>query len=94
MPIEVSLSPLQLKQIASAISLKDIAEYIENHKEEYEQFLLEEEKNQNKVNRTTRFKKFTFLKETKDSRAIQNKFDTNFCIIWQEYKQESEKLEG
>ena len=60
MPIEISLSPLQLKQIASAISLKDIAEYIEKHQEEYEQYLLEEEKGHKKVNRTTRFKVYIF----------------------------------
>lgn len=94
MPIEISLSPLQIKQIASSIDLKDVKEYAENHKEEYEQFLLEEEKKQNKVNRTTQFKKFTFLKETKDSLVIRNKLNTTFCIIWQEYKQENGKLEG
>lgn len=43
MPIEIQLSTMQLKQIAKAISLNDIKEYIENHKEEYAQFLKEEQ---------------------------------------------------
>lgn len=46
MPIEMQLSTMQLKQIAKAISLNDIKEYIENHKEEYLQFLKEEQKKQ------------------------------------------------
>lgn len=43
MILEFELSPLQIKQIASSIDLKDVKEYIENHKEEYEQFLKEEQ---------------------------------------------------
>lgn len=41
--LNFELSPLQIKQIASCIDLKDVKEYIENHKEEYEQFLKEEQ---------------------------------------------------
>lgn len=85
MSIEIALSPLQIKQIASSISLKDIAEYIENHKKGYEQFLLEEEKQED---RTMQFTKFTFLKETKDKLKSKKKLNTSSCIIWQEYKQE------
>lgn len=33
------LSDEQIKQIASAIDPKDVLAYIENHKEEYEEFL-------------------------------------------------------
>lgn len=91
--ISFELSPLQIKQIASCIDLKDVKDYIENHKDEYEQFLKEEQEKSQR-NKTTQFKKFTFLKETKDNLKIRNKFNTNFCIIWQEYKQENEKLEG
>ena len=47
--LNLELTPLQIKQIASSIDLKDVKEYIENHKEEYEQFLKEEqEKNRQK----------------------------------------------
>jgi len=41
--LHFELSPLQIKQIASSIDLKDVKEYIENHKDEYEQFLKEEQ---------------------------------------------------
>ncbi len=44
MVLDFKLSPLQIKQIASSIDLKDVKEYIENHKEEYEQFLKGQEK--------------------------------------------------
>lgn len=44
MVLDFKLSPLQIKQIASSVDLKDIKEYVENHKEEYEQFLKEQEK--------------------------------------------------
>lgn len=43
MILEFKLSPLQKKQIVSCIDLKDIEEFIENHKEEYLQFLKEEQ---------------------------------------------------
>lgn len=44
MVLDFKLSPLQIKQIASSIDLKDVKEYIENHKEEYERFLKGQEK--------------------------------------------------
>jgi len=46
MLLDFEISPLQLKQIADCIDLKDVKEYIENHKEEYLQFLKEEQEKQ------------------------------------------------
>ena len=43
MVLNFELSPLQIKQIASSIDLKDVKEYIKNHQEEYKQFLKEEQ---------------------------------------------------
>lgn len=39
----IELSQKQIKQIARSISVLDIKAYIEQHRQEYEQFLKEEE---------------------------------------------------
>ncbi len=61
--INFEISPLQIKQIASYIDLKDVKEYIENHKEEYEQFLKEEQGKE----RTRQYKQtiYTFWNSTR-----------------------------
>lgn len=43
MKIDVRLSKRQIKQFASCIDQKDIQEYINNNKEEYEKFLQQDE---------------------------------------------------
>lgn len=58
--INFELSPLQIKQIASSIDLKDVKEYIENHKEEYEQFLKEEQEKE----RTKEYKQAIYAYKT------------------------------
>lgn len=44
----IELSLKQYNQISRSISVLDIKAYIEQHHEEYEQFLKDEEKNENK----------------------------------------------
>ncbi len=91
MPIKIVLSPLQLKQIASAIPIKDIVDYIENHQDEYEQFLLlEEEKNKKQANKTNKFNKFAFLEGINNNLKIQNKFKIDSCVVWKEYIEKEE----
>lgn len=53
MVLDFELSTLQTKQIASCIDLKNVKDYIESHKEEYEQFLKEEQEKE----RTRNYKK-------------------------------------
>ena len=43
MLLDIQLSTRQIKQIASSIDLKDVKNYIDNHKQQYEQFLKEEQ---------------------------------------------------
>lgn len=83
MPIEISLSPLQIKQIASSIDLKDIKEYVENHKEEYEQFLEEQEK---KRKRQYNQKIYTFWNSTKSPKIRHAKDLQFFKLYYMEYK--------
>lgn len=80
MLIEISLSPLQIKQIASSIDLKDIKEYVENHKEEYEQFLKEQEKN----GKGSTIKKYTHFKIVQEVQKLgmQKIYNFSNCIIW------------
>lgn len=44
MKIDVQLSKQQIEQFASCIDPKDVKEYINNHKEDYEKFLQNEHK--------------------------------------------------
>lgn len=52
MELDVQLSTKQIKQIASYISLQNIQEYLEYHKEENEQFLSEDENNEDTEDKT------------------------------------------
>lgn len=45
--MNIDLQEKQIKQIARSISVLTIKAYIEQHRQEYEQFLKEEEKNKN-----------------------------------------------
>ena len=79
--LNLELTPLQIKQIASSIDLKDVKEYIENHKEEYEQFLKEEqEKNRQK----STIKQYAHIKPVQEvyNQNKQKTYDTTTSIIW------------
>ncbi len=83
MTLDFELSPLQIKQIASSIDLKDVKNYIENHKEEYEQFLKDTEE----VYKVVQFTKYVILKKIPTLKILK-KYNANFCTIWQEYKEQ------
>lgn len=83
MGLNIELSPQQINGIASYINLKDIQNYIDAHKKEYEQYLKEEQNKQyNK-----QFKRYT-TEKIRDSTNIRKKFKNSPCIIWNVYKEE------
>lgn len=86
MPIEIQLSTLQLKQIAKAISLNDIKEYIENHKTEYEEYLREYENN-GQDSTTKQYLYFEILQKVYKLN-VKKKYKTFPCMIWKEYTEE------
>ena len=58
--LDIKLSPQQIKQIASCISLKDVQDYINTHQTEYEQYLKTEEKEQALKNHKFFYGSFAF----------------------------------
>lgn len=82
MPLNIELSPQQIKGIASYINLKDIQDYISMHQAEYEQYLKEQDKPDKK-----KFKKYT-KEKIRNSTNIRKIYRTNPCIVWKEYKEE------
>lgn len=87
MGLRLDLTPNQIKQMASYISLKDIEEYINSHLEEYEQFLKEEENQTTKNSNIKSFTKFQITKEINSFEKLK-KYNTTYFIVWQEYKKE------
>ncbi len=49
MKIDVRLSKQQIKQMASCIDRKDVQEYINNNKLEYERFLQQQDEDKNNI---------------------------------------------
>ncbi len=73
MNLQFELNTQQIKDIASCISLKDVHNYIENHKEEYEQFLKNEEQQENTEE---------YENNKKDYHTIWQKYiDDTVCIV-------------
>lgn len=87
MGLRLDLTPNQIKQMASYISLKDIEEYINSHLEEYEQYLKEEENQTTKNSNIKSFTKFQITKEINSFEKLK-KYNTTYFIVWQEYKEE------
>lgn len=69
MNLQFELSTQQIKNIASCISLKDVQDYIESHKEEYEQILKEEETRDTIDNTSNK----------------QKKYSNDYSSIWSQY---------
>ena len=82
MPLNIKLLPQQIQGIASAISRKDIYNYVNSHQAEYEQYLKEQDKPDSK--QFTRYTK----EKARNSTNKRKIYRTNPCIIWHEYKEE------
>ena len=83
MDLQLKLSQNQISQIAKMLSLnlQDIKHYIDTHKEEYEQFLKEEqEKNRQKSTN----KQYAHIKPVQEvyNQNKQKTYDTTTSIIW------------
>lgn len=84
MKLEFNLTEKQVQEMAKSLylCLPDIKEYVETHKEEYEQFLNEEEQKE----KTKKYEKFQ-TKNTSDKNCNkQTKYNTDSYTIWQQYK--------